>query len=75
MHPLMVENVYRFVRAFILERGYPPLREEILQGCNLGLPAVNLALDILQATGRLYGAAQTCTAMRLVEEPDALETA
>jgi hypothetical protein len=75
MRHLMVESVYQFVRAFILEKGYPPLREEIAQGCNLGLPTVSLALDILETTGRLYGAAQPRMAMRLVEEPEALEIA
>ena len=55
MQSTLVEKVFTYIRRYIALHSYPPLREEIARDCMLLPRDVALALDILEAQGRIQG--------------------
>ncbi len=45
------QRVYRFIKQFIEQRGFPPSQREIAEGCYMARSSVQRHLDVLEARG------------------------
>jgi len=62
-------NILRFIKAFLLDNGYPPTIREICRGANISSTSVvNYNLDALQRAGHIFRDRTVSRGIRLAEE-------
>lgn len=67
MSQIKLKAVYKFFKEHLLERGYPPLREEIAVRCGLPEEEVPAALGKLQDAGKLIQQNERWQSLRLAK--------
>lgn len=71
LNDAMREQVFRFICAYIEERGFPPSLREISRGCYISMASVIRYLDSLESQGRLYREPNVSRGITLTKPDDA----